>query len=60
MPQYIVDEFYIIHETLKHMLEDLRNSKSTSGEECQELMVDIAQSITELSKAKKNPKISFV
>jgi hypothetical protein len=33
LPDYIVDEFYILHETIRHMITDLRTQPNLSGEE---------------------------
>lgn len=31
LPDYVVDEFYILHETIRHMITDLRTQPDISG-----------------------------
>lgn len=59
LPAYLVDEYFIIYESVKHKLEDLR-SANLSGSETQELAVRMGKALTNLRQAaRRGPKCTF-
>jgi len=59
LPDYIVDEFYILHETIRHMITDLR-SQPVSGDAAHNTLCAMANATLELRNAVKNPKCTMV
>jgi len=48
LPDYIVDEFYILHETIRHMITDLRSQPDISGDEAHTTLCHMAEATLRL------------
>ena len=54
----MVDEFYVLHETLRHMLNDLR-AANIPGNASQKVAEDMGEALTNLRQLAKQKDCSF-
>lgn len=67
MSQEVVDEFYLQHETVRHILDDLRQLPVCKPEEQKpinftrsDLAIDLAEALTGLREVMKNPNATIL